>query len=195
MNKNRGGSVIKVLLALALISIAVFTVYHSDRFQKEYLYPYPYRDYIERYAKLNAIDPLLVVSIMKAESKFDPTANSDVGAIGLMQLMPESGRWIAEEIGEPLGSASQLENPQISIKLGSWYIASLIDENNGNLVLALAAYNAGRGNVNYWVKEKAWPDNFSDYDRIPFKETSVFVKRVLANYENYKHLYQSENKL
>ena len=195
MKKNRSGSVIKVLLALVLILLALFTVYHSDWFQKKYLYPYPYRDFIEQYAKINAIDPLLVVSIMKAESKFDPSANSAAGAIGLMQLMPESARWIADEIGEPLGRASMLENPQISIKLGSWYIASLIDENNGNLVLALAAYNAGRGNVNYWIKAKDWPANFSDYNSIPFKETSVFVKRVLANYENYKQLYRNENKL
>ena len=195
MKKNRSGSVIKVLLALVLILLALFTVYHSDWFQKKYLYPYPYRDFIEQYAKINAIDPLLVVSIMKAESKFDPSANSAAGASGLMQLMPESARWIADEIGEPLGRASMLENPQISIKLGSWYIASLIDENNGNLVLALAAYNAGRGNVNYWIKAKDWPANFSDYNSIPFKETSVFVKRVLANYENYKQLYRNENKL
>jgi soluble lytic murein transglycosylase len=177
-----------------LLIVAAFLTYNSDWFQKKYIYPYPYQSPIERYAKTYGVDPLLIVSIMKAESKFDPQASSEVGAVGLMQLMPDSGLWIAGEIGEPI-DRDLLKNPEVSIKLGSWYIASLIDENDGNLVLALAAYNAGRGNVYTWVKEKKWPSNFNNCDSIPFKETRAFVKKVLGNYDNYKKLYRNEKQL
>ena len=195
MKNEKMGAAIRTVAIIIILIAGILLILNCDWFQKKYIFPYPYRETIEHYAKSNNIDPLLVVSIMKAESKFDPQANSGAGAIGLMQLMPDSGHWIAVEIGEPLARTSALENPEISIKLGSWYIASLIDENNGNLVLALAAYNAGRGNVYSWINEKHWPTDFSNYDQIPFRETSAFVKKVLDNYTNYKKLYRSERQL
>jgi len=195
MKNIKIGSTIKAAVMLVLLIMALVAVYNRDWFQKKYIFHFPYQESIEYYAKLNKVDPLLVVSIMKVESKFDPEANSGAGAIGLMQLMPDSGRWIAAEIGEPLVRTSALEDPETSIKLGSWYIASLIDENNGNLVLALAAYNAGRGNVYSWINEKHWSADFNDADSIPFRETSAFVKKVLNNYSNYKKLYRNERRL
>jgi soluble lytic murein transglycosylase len=102
--------------------------------------------------------------------------------------MPETGVWAAQQVGQEEFSAEQLFNPEINIRLGSWYLADLSREFNGNPVLILAAYNGGRANVREWLAE----GNLSrgqDIDRIPFPETRQFVRKVLWNYRVYRFLY------
>ncbi len=124
-----------------------------------------------------------LTAVMLTESRYDPTAVSDTGAQGLMQLMPETAAWISQKSGLPL---SDLRKPEENIPLGAWYWAYLLDTYKGNRVLALAAYNAGHGNVDAWVAENKWPEDFADADAIPFPETREFVKQVLQNYEELK---------
>ena len=100
-----------------------------------------------------------------------------------MQLVPETAKWISEESGIPYGD---LKKPEINIPLGAWYLRYLLDKYDGNLELALAAYNAGRGNVDEWIETKQWPRDFNDIQQIPFPETREFVKLVIQTKEELK---------
>ena len=124
------------------------------------------------------------------ESKFNEDAFSHRGASGLMQIMPETGEWIAGEMGIENFTPDQLTNVQTNIKMGTWYLAYLLHEYDGNKVLALAAYNAGRGHVDSWMEEYGWEKNFSEIEKIPFTETREYVKIILLNEQQYKHLYK-----
>lgn len=120
----------------------------------------------------------LLQSVILTESKFDTHAVSSTGAVGIMQLMPDTAEWISEQSGLP---DDNLHNPEENIPLGSWYLEYLIGKYDGNLVLALAAYNAGRGNVDSWMEERGWPPDYADIDGIPFPETREFVRSVIEN--------------
>ena len=114
-----------------------------------------------------------------------------------MQIMPETAYWIAYKLDEDPPTISELHESDRNIKYGIWYLSELEDEFFGNDVLALAAYNAGRGNVWNWMEEGDWQKNFSDIDSIPFLETRNYVKKVLACRNKYQKLYDkaSEEKL
>ncbi|MCL6638812.1 MAG: lytic transglycosylase domain-containing protein, partial [Firmicutes bacterium] len=131
-------------------------------------YPFPYRELTTRYASANGVDRFLLAAVMKAESGFDKMAVSSRGARGLMQIMPETGYWIAGQTGYRNFDPEQLFDPETSIRMGSWYMAELLHEFSGDPVLALAAYNGGRGNVRNWLSG-GMPGG--DADKIPFPET------------------------
>lgn len=122
------------------------------------------------------ISPSLLEAVIRTESKFDEKAISHVGAVGMMQLMPDTAAWISETSGLP---SDNLESPEQNIPLGAWYLNFLLKKYHNNEVLALAAYNAGRGNVDEWIEKKGWPEGFNDIDQIPFPETREFVKSVV----------------
>lgn len=123
------------------------------------------------------ISPHLIEAVMLTESKFNERAVSKAGAVGMMQLMPETAAWISEQSGL---TAEKLEEPDQNIPLGAWYLNFLLKTYHNNEILALAAYNAGRGNVDEWIKENRWEEGFSDIERIPFPETREFVKSVVT---------------
>lgn len=133
------------------------------------------------------LQPELLQAVIEVESKYDEKAVSHVGAVGAMQLVPTTARWIAQESGNPYGD---LKDPAINIPLGAWYLRYLINKYHGNLELALAAYNAGRGNVDTWIREKNWPDDFNDIDAIPFPETQGFVTQVIRIKEELKEKHE-----
>ena len=179
-----------------VICAAVFAIYlliSIPAIQKKFLYPFPYRTTVENYSARWNVDKFLAVAVMKVESNFQETAHSQSGAVGLMQIMPETAAWIAYQLGEQPEEISHdiknLREPDTNIRYGTWYLAELEDEFNGNDVLALAAYNAGRGNVHEWIEKNHWRDNFSDVDKIPYAETRDYVKRVLHCREKYAELY------
>jgi soluble lytic murein transglycosylase len=176
-------------LFVAIITICGYTLYSSEWFQKKYVYPFPYKEIIYRYALENEVDPILVVSVMRTESKFASAAKSPKGAAGLMQMMPETAGWVASQMDDTNFSLEQLNDPDVSIKLGTWYLASLKKEFKGNEVLVLAAYNGGRGNVKQWMRQYDWSMSFTEIDQIPFKETREYVRKVLTNKQHYLELY------
>lgn len=155
-------------------------------------YPLPHRDIVFSAAAANNVDPYLVFAIIRAESKFQARAKSPVGAIGLMQIMPETGVWIAKQMNMPDYEVEDLNNPEINIRFGCWYISDLDNEFKGNVPLQVAAYNAGRGKVNQWVQEGKWDGNPSNMEGIPFPETKQYVKNVLSNYQAYKAIYKDK---
>ena len=126
---------------------------------------------------------------MRAESGFDSKAFSPRGARGLMQIMPETGQWVAGQLGEQNFDPDQLFEPETSIKMGAWYIADLKKEFGNDPVLVLAAYNGGRGNVREWLSDVNNFGDSSDIERIPFEETRLYVKKVLKYYRIYSILY------
>ncbi len=180
----------KLLLMILVLASLSYFIWQNEDFQRKYLYPYDYQDTINFYADRYEVDRNLVASVILAESKFRQDATSVHGARGLMQIMPETGSWIATQIEDDSFSVDKLYNVNINIKYGTWYLSELQTEFEGNEVLALAAYNAGRGNVYEWMEKYHWDINFKDYTKIPFPETREYVKRVLENKKHYNKLYK-----
>lgn len=152
-------------------------------------YPQPHRDLVFNASLEHQVDPYLVFGIIRAESKYQSQALSPVGAVGLMQIMPTTGQWIAEQQGIEDFDPSQLQDPQTNINFGCWYLASLSKEFDGQVPLMVAAYNAGRGTVQQWIAGQIWDGDPERLESIPFEETREYVRNVLKNYEAYQVIY------
>ena len=153
------------------------------------IYPFPFLDPIQTWSKERQLNPLLVTALIRQESRFMPQIKSVVGATGLMQVMPETGEWVAGKINL---SDYKLDNPNDNIKLGTWYLNYTHDEYNNNSMLAVASYNAGPGNVADWLNRFGFSDPDGFVEQIPFPETYGYVKSVFGNYWNYLRLYNPE---
>ncbi|MBR6523499.1 MAG: lytic transglycosylase domain-containing protein [Clostridia bacterium] len=148
---------------------------------RKFEYPKKYREYVTASAEKFGVDEHLIYSVIKAESKFDEDARSHKDAQGLMQITPETAGWAMEK----MGIEGDIFTPEINIAVGSWYLAKLILDHDGNLTAALAAYNAGSTNVNQWKNDAGG----LVLDDILFEETRDYVYKTLKYYENYKKLY------
>ncbi len=177
---------------MLLTAFIAFFVMQQEEVQRTYMFPYYYREIVRHDSNKYNVDEFLVAAVIKSESNFKNNAKSTPGAIGLMQLMPETAEWIADELQDNEYSEDALNAPEKNIMYGSWYLARLMKEFHGNKILALAAYNAGRGNVEEWMEYYGWDYKFSDISAIPFKETEMYVKGVLRNEEKYRQLYDRE---
>ena len=153
------------------------------------LFPFPYQDKILPYARQNQINPLLIISVMRKESSFDPEIDSVVGAVGLMQIVPPTARWVAERIKL---SDYSLTDPEDNIKIGSWYLKHNHLRYEDNSLLAVASYNAGTSNINAWLNRYDISDRDRFIEQIPFPETKDYVEGVFGNYWNYLRLYNPE---
>ena len=181
----------QMTVVFLLIAALVFST--SSTYAREwidtYVYPRHYRAHIEQYAALYGAEPNMIYAIIKAESNFRPDAVSPVGAIGLMQVMPDTYRFdIRYNIGLKEDS-SILYDPERNIQSGVYYFAKWY-RYFGTSVEALAAYNAGVGNVKTW-REFGYTDEYGilDIEKIPFEETRNYVTRVMAYKEKYDELY------
>lgn len=152
-------------------------------------YPQPHRDLVLNASLEHQVDPYLVFGIIRAESKYQSQARSPVGAIGLMQIMPATGQWIAEQQGLEEFDPIHLQDPQVNIDFGCWYLASLSAEFDGQIPLVVAAYNAGRGTVQQWIAAQIWNGDPEQLEDIPFEETQQYVLNVLKNYQAYQVIY------
>jgi soluble lytic murein transglycosylase len=173
-------------LSCALLGVYLFL--HS-RWYLERAYPTPYKDIVTQYCAEHNVDPFLVTALMRVESRFRPSVVSEKGARGLMQVMPDTGRWVAGELGLSQFHPEMLDDPKVNVRIGTWYLASLEREFGGDRVLVLAAYNAGRGNVRKWLDTARWTGRIDEIDDIPFPETREYVKKVLGLYERYVQVY------
>lgn len=182
---NRGKMRRRILLIFFLVLLAL----NVDSIGRV-VYPFPYRETTFYYARVYNVDPFLLAAVMKTESDFNSRAVSVRGARGLMQIMPDTGRWVARQLGDHAFNPDRLFEPETSIKFGSWYIADLGKEFRGDTVLVLAAYNGGRGNVQEWLSNKDLSGGKSTIDQIPFPETRHYVKKVLLYHRIYSYLYR-----
>jgi soluble lytic murein transglycosylase len=139
-------------------------------------YPLRYEHIVRGHAENYRLDPALVAAVIYQESKFDPDARSDSGAIGLMQLLPETAEGIATRTGGSRFEVNDLYDPELNVRYGSWYLRNLLDK-YGNEEDALAAYNGGQGNVDRGVL---------------YPETRHYVDRVRELRAIYSDAYSSE---
>ena len=153
------------------------------------LFPFPYQAKILEYAQQEQINPLLVISVMRKESTFNPSIDSVVGAVGLMQIVPPTAQWAAKKLEMTNYS---LTNPDDNIKIGTWYLKHNHQRYEDNSLLAVASYNAGTGNVNAWLDRYDIGDRDRFVEQIPFPETKDYVEGVFGNYWNYLRLYNPE---
>ncbi len=153
----------------------------------EQRYPTPFRDSVVRRAKEISLDPAYVYGLIRQESRFIMDARSHVGASGLMQVMPATARWTAKKIGLGNFTIDQLNDRETNIAIGTGYLKLVLDDFNGSMPMAAAAYNAGPGRPRAWrngpvIEAAAWAEN------VPFTETRDYVKKVLSNTTNYAAL-------
>lgn len=179
----------KVRFFQAIIIVTLLVAFLFSPLVGRLLYPYFYREIIEKYAASYGVDPLLVAAVIRVESNFEPNAVSRRGALGLMQLMPATADWIAPQLGIADLTEEMILDPEINIRLGTWYLANLATEFNHNREQVLAAYNAGRGRVAGWLVEGVWSGRYEDVEDIPFPETRNYVSKVNAAYNRYQALY------
>lgn len=153
------------------------------------VYPFPYRDLVMEHARRNGLDPFLVAGLIRQESMWDPAIGSPVGATGLMQIMPVTGRGLARRAGVGGYQQSWLRRPDVNLRLGTLYMAELMQRYGGNVVDVLVAYNAGPSRLARWRQypEHEYPELFAE--RIPFAETRNYVRVVQQNARLYAALY------
>ncbi|HEX8359757.1 MAG TPA: lytic transglycosylase domain-containing protein [Longimicrobium sp.] len=156
------------------------------------VFPFPFRGVLTDAAKQAGIDPYLLAGLVRQESSFDPLARSRVGATGLGQIMPGTGRWLARSAGVEEFQDRHLNVPEINARMAASYLRDQLRRYRGKRDLALAAYNAGPRNADRWKSELGYGRDVDAFrDRIPFPETREYVKVVLRNAEVYRRLYGS----
>lgn len=178
-----------ILPYLILVGVVTVVLSQSAWFWR-LLYPIHHKEVMFHYAREYGVDPYLVAAVIRVESKYYPQALSPMGARGLMQVMPETGAWVAEQLGLEDFEPEQLFDPETNIRIGTWYLANLKQE-FGDLTFALAAYNGGRGNVRRWLEMRQSRGETLEIEDFPFPETRVYVTKVLYNYRRYREIYQS----
>ena len=189
--RRRSACITVVIIALILILVLLLTAFllrpTLERTWMEHRFPLEYESLIFYYSSLHDLDPFLVMGVIRAESSFRSHVTSPVGASGLMQIMPTTGEWLAERMGISF-EIDDLFNPAYNIRMGTYYLRLLIGM-FGYLDTALAAYNAGMGNVSNWLDDTRYSADGATLHTIPFAETREYVERVNRYTEIYRELY------
>lgn len=181
----------KKLLSIILIIIIIAFCINYNKIKNAALkniYKIKYSEYVEKYSKEYEVDKYLIYATIKAESNFNPEAKSSQGAIGLMQLLYSTAEEIAPRAGIEV-TEENIYDPDININLGTKLLSILIQK-YGNNELALAAYNAGSGNVDSWISKGILKSDGTDAENIPFTETNNYVRKILRDYKIYLELYK-----
>ena len=174
-----------ILCALILLAAGGFILWRRVSDKERYQVKYP--DLILEYAQEYDLDPYLVSAVIHTESRSRPDALSHAGAVGLMQVMPETGEWIAGHLGiAPEGV--DLTDPETNVEMGCWYLRFLLDRFEVQDT-AIAAYNAGQGNVGKWLEDEQHSTNSTHLESIPFPETEQYVVRVNEAYDKIQKYY------
>jgi soluble lytic murein transglycosylase len=153
------------------------------------LFPRPYWSDLKRFATANGLDPYLVASLIRQESEFNPLAVSRANAVGLMQLLPKTGKVVAHQVDLKHYNPTQLFTPTVNLQLGTRYFRGMVDKFGGSFEHALAAYNAGSDRVEEWMGQGPYRDSPEFVESIPFTETREYVQAILRNANVYKQLY------
>jgi soluble lytic murein transglycosylase len=155
----------------------------------EALFPKAYWPDLNKYSTQNGLDPYLVASLIRQESEFNAAAISRANAVGLMQLLPKTGKTVAKQIKLRGYSAPQLYTPAVNLQLGTRYFKDMVNKYNGQFEYALAAYNAGTDRVEDWLGQGHYRDPQEFVESIPFTETREYVQAILRNANVYRQLY------
>ena len=175
-------AVLALLLAAAAAGAAAWVVSAQPDWYERIRYPLRYEAIVQTHARNYDLPPALLAAVIYTESKFDASARSDAGAVGLMQLLPETAKGIALRTGGRKFVVDDLLDPEINVRYGSWYLRNLLNRYD-DLRTALAAYHAGQGNVDEWRRNGVG---------IQFPETRAYVDKVLDAEEVYAEAYADE---
>lgn len=190
MQKGNAKKSGKIILFVFLI-IAIGIIVALPKLYKSYLYPKRYSEYVSAVSEKYSFDENMIYAVIRTESRFNPDAVSDVGATGLMQLMPDAYEWVKYRMKDDRNiTYDDMALPEYNIEYGTYLLKLLYDE-YGDYETALAAYHAGRGSVNNWLKD---PENSSDGKildkKIPSSATAHYVHKVMCSYEVYSKIYE-----
>ena len=186
MSKNTRKNTKKLLSIILLIVIIVFAVIGINKQMIKTMYKKEYSEYVSKYSQEYGVEEDLIYALIKAESNFDANAISNKNAKGLLQLMYSTAEEIANKSGIELTEENILD-PDTNINIGTKYISNLLEKYNC-IEVALAAYNAGSGNVDNWIKNGTIKSDGSDIENIPYKETNTYVRKIMRDYKIYTQL-------
>jgi soluble lytic murein transglycosylase len=189
--RRRRAFAILAAAALGLVAILALrpVIHHTVR---EIALPLRHEDIIRQQAKDKGLDPALIAGVIYAESHFIDGRTSSAGAEGLMQLTPDTAKYIAQKSGGTAFEVSDLGTPQVNIAYGAFYLRYLMQRYGDDVPLVLAAYNAGEGNVDKWIAQARAKDKALNISAIPFGETRGYVTKVLDARRQYRKSYRSE---
>ena len=185
-----------IVRSIVIVAILILSILFGLLFQiiwnaiDRASYPKEYSDYVEKYAYEYGIPEYVVYSVIKVESNFESGAVSVDGAVGLMQMMPSTFNWLTGMLSENLNSA-MLYDPETNIKYGTYYLSYLY-QRYGSWNETYAAYNAGQGKVDEWLRDEEYTDKNGKLAKIPYNETAGYVKKLKKAGETYKRLYYEE---
>ncbi len=169
------------LLALGIFLAALPFVLRVPDTVRQVLYPLRYEETIREVSEQHGLEPTFVAAVVYTESRFRPDVESHRGAYGLMQLLPDTARFIQGRSG----IEGDWRDPEVNLRIGAWYLGYLQERYSGDERLMLAAYNSGESRVNGWLSE----EGFDVGEDIPFKETKDYVENVLEAQQTYRELY------
>jgi soluble lytic murein transglycosylase len=183
-----------LVVIVGVFAVAVGVALAMPLFRKavnEFTLPLTNADVIRQQAAEKRLDPALIAAVIYAETKFDPRSSS-AGALGLMQVMPQTAEFLARRSGATTFTTADLATPQVNIAYGSYYLRYLLDRYGGDTILALAAYNGGETNVDRWAHDARSRGEHLTAGAIPFPETRAYVEKVLRVQGEYRRTYPSE---
>jgi peptidoglycan lytic transglycosylase len=176
-------ALVVLLVAAAAAGVAAWVLTAQPEWYQRVRYPLRYEAIVRTHAQNYDLPPALLAAVIYTESKFDASARSEAGAVGLMQLLPETAQGIADRTGGHGFVESDLLDPEINVRYGAWYLRHLLDRYDGDVPTALAAYHAGQGNVDRWRRLGVG---------VQFPETRTYVRRVLDARKVYASAYADE---
>lgn len=181
MAKRRGRRVVRRRFWVGILLIIGLWFFYG------YWAPFSYQSTILQASRRESLSPYLVAAVVRVESRFRPHVVSGRGAIGLMQLMPQTAAWVQHKMGRT--GVPNINNPATNVALGAWYLKYLLNRFHGNRTLALAAYNGGPATVDRWLSTGVLSDQARGPNRIPYPETAHFVSRVNRYEIAYRVMY------
>lgn len=178
----------KIFVIFVIVCLVFASVTFGGNFVMKKLYPVKYSDIVEKYSEEYGVEKSLVYAVIKSESNFKPNAVSSVGALGLMQLLPETFEWLTDKTGDVLSKENLFEE-QTSIKYGVFLLKLLLDEFDGETFTAVAAYHAGIGIVGQWLENPEYSKDGKTFDYIPYDDTRLYIENVKTAKKIYEKLY------
>ena len=176
------------VLVLALVGLGTAVLMDRLAERTGMVYPMEYTDLIRSRAAAEGLEPAYVAAVILAESSYNPQAVSSVNAQGLMQIMPETGEWIAGKFDETYVEGC-LFDPETNIRYGCWYLGYLLRRYDGDKTCSTAAYHSGQGTVDGWLKNPEYSTDGRTLNIIGGPRANTYVGRVLEYYEKYTQLY------
>ena len=173
---------------IVLIALGAWALFGRDRIDFS-RYPMTYAPEIRAAAAEFSLDPAYVASVVLAESSFDAEAVSSVGAIGLMQIMPATGEWIAGKLEDEPFDVQRLYQPEVNLRYGCWYLRFLLDRYDGDMYTASTAYHQGQGRVDQWLEDPQYSQDGRTLTAISSAVTDTYVNRIMESYAHYQELY------